>query len=121
MFVIDTNILIYYAAGEPAVVSFFEENKNKIFYIPTIVVAEFLSYSLITPSTAAIFKKFTEQTVIVNLDMPIAELAADIRKLHTVKLADAVIAASAIITRSSLVTRNGKDFKKISELEIVEL
>jgi predicted nucleic acid-binding protein len=46
MFTLDTNIVIYYAAGKKEVIDFMEKNKNSIFYLPSIVIAEFLSYPL---------------------------------------------------------------------------
>ena len=47
MFTFDTNILIYYADGDEKISAFLEKHENEIFYLPTIVVAEFLSYPLL--------------------------------------------------------------------------
>lgn len=118
MFTLDTNAVIYYAAGDKNAVSFLSEHKHEIFYLPSIAVAEFLSYPLIDAHAAAIFKSFSQQTIIINLDFSIAELSAEIKRAHRLKLADAVVAATAISTSSVLITRNIRDFKKIPYLSL---
>ncbi len=119
MIVLDTNILIYYAAGDKAVADLINLHRNEIFYIPTIVVVEFLSYPLITPEAIGAFHQFLSQTVLLHLDLDIAERAAEIRRKYKLALADAVVAASAIATDSALVTRNIRDFKKVRELHMI--
>lgn len=118
MFTLDTNAVIYYAAGDKNAVSFLSEYKHEIFYLPSIAVAEFLSYPLIDSHTIALFRLFSQQTTIVNLDFYIAELSAEIRRTYGLKLADAIVAATAISTASILVTRNISDFKKIPDLSL---
>ncbi len=119
MFTLDTNILIYDAAEDPGIVSFLESHRSDIYYLPSIVVLEFLSYPLILPGGITRFKSFLSQTILLNLDLTIAEQAAEIRRKYRIELADAVIASSAILTNSTLVTRNVKDFKRIKGLSIV--
>ncbi len=119
MYVLDTNILIYQAASDTDITAFFDEHKNDIFYIPSVVVAEFLSYPIITESAISAFKSFVSQLIILNLDFKIAELAAEIRKMYRVKLLDAVVAATALSTNSVLVKKD-LHFKKIKELELFE-
>ena len=118
MYVPDTNILVYHAAGEDTVAAFFSEHRNDIFYVPSIVVAEFLSYPLITESATRAFKSFISQTIIVNLDFALAELAAEVRRKNRVKLMDAVVAATALTTSAMLVTKNTRDFKRIAGLQL---
>jgi hypothetical protein len=119
MSTIDTNFLIYYLAGNERIVSFIERNKNSIYFLPTIVIAEFFSYQLIDEETINKFNDSLSAFVIVNLDEFVARMAADIRREYKVKLSDAIIAASALITNSILLTYNVKDFKKIKELKIL--
>ncbi|WP_256565294.1 PIN domain-containing protein [Dyadobacter chenhuakuii] len=45
--------------------------------------------------------------------------AAEIRKLHNLKLPDAIIAATAMVYNLTLVTRNTKDFSNISGLTLI--
>ena len=44
----------------------------------------------------------------------------DLRKKYKIKLPDAVIAATAIINDFTLITHNIKDFRKITELQIID-
>ena len=97
MYVLDTNVLIYHAAGDTTVAAFFDEHRYDIFYVPSIVVAEFLSYPLITALAVHAFRSFVSQTIVVNLDFLIAEQAATVRRAHKVKLIDAIVAATALI------------------------
>lgn len=119
MFTLDTNVLIYFAAGDVGISDFLAEHRSQIFYVPSIVVAEFLSYPLMTPDAAGRFQDFIRQTILINLDYAIAAAAAGIRRTHRLALADAVIAASALTTKSSLITRNVRDFRKIKGLTII--
>lgn len=119
MYTLDTNILIHRAASEPFAKSFFETHHGDIFYVPSIVVAEFLSYPLIDEVALSAFRSFISQTIIVNLDFRIAELAAEIRRKYRVKLLDAVVGATAFSTNSVLVTKDAH-FRKIKELPMFE-
>lgn len=119
MYTLDTNILVYRAASEPFAKSFFEEHRSDVFYVPSIAIAEFLSYPLINEIAVSAFRSFISQTIIVNLDFRIAKLAAEIRRTYRVKLLDAVVAATAFSTNSVLVTKDAH-FKKIKGLPLFE-
>lgn len=121
MFVLDTNVLIYYAAGDRTVAAFFDLHQREVFYVPSIVALEFLSYPLMTPTVASTFRQFVRQTIMLNLDLPIAERAAEVRRAHRLQLADAVVAASALVTGSVLVTRNIRDFKRVRGLQLAKI
>lgn len=121
MFTLDTNIVIYYAAGDKKVASFLSDNQNEEFYLPSMAAVEFLSYPLIDVRAKTLFRLFAGQTTIISLDYYIAELSAEIRKDYKLKLADAVIAATAISTNSILLTRNIRDFKKVKGLKIMKI
>lgn len=121
MFTVDTNIIIYYAAGDEKVVAFFSKYKEHIFYLPSIVATEFLSYPLVDAHSATIFRLFVQQMTVINLDLQIAELAAGIRKNYKLKLGDSIIAATALSTNSTLLTRNIADFKKVPNLKLLKI
>lgn len=121
MFVLDTNVLIYYAAGNAEIAKFLDLHKQEVIYIPSIVVAEFLSYPLITQEVINRFKQFASQAIILNLDFSIAELAAELRRTFKLKLADGIVAASALVSNSALVTKNIRDFKKVRGLRLAEI
>lgn len=119
MLTLDTNVLIYYAAEDKSTVDFLSSRRYEMVYVPSIAAVEFLSYPLITSQEVILFRSFVSQVIMVNLDFPIAEVAADLRRKHKMSLADSVIAASALLTHSTLVTRNIRDFKKVKELAMV--
>ena len=119
MFIFDTNFLIYYFLGRPEIIEFVENNKDGVFYIPAIVITEFLSYPMLDEKTEGLFRLFLNDLIIVNLDREMAELAGELRKENKMKTIDAVIAASAILTNTTLLTYNLTDFKKIRELKVI--
>jgi predicted nucleic acid-binding protein len=51
MFTFDTNVLIYYFQGRKSTIDFIREHKFDLFFIPSIVITEFLSYPLISKET----------------------------------------------------------------------
>ncbi|MGC8981587.1 MAG: PIN domain-containing protein [Minisyncoccia bacterium] len=111
---------MYYRAGKKEVVNFIEKHKEDLFLIPTIVIAEFLSYPLIDEETILKFEALLKELIIVNLDETIAKKAANLRRKYKIKLYDAIVAASCIVTKSTLLTYNLKDFKKIKELDLIK-
>ena len=120
MFTIDTNILIYYASGDKEITAFLLEklkNKNSLI-IPTIVVAEFLSFPALRPTEQKIFSKLLQELQVCPLSFEIAEQAGYLRKKYKILLADAIIAATTQKTKSILITRNTKHFQKIKEIKI---
>ena len=121
MFVLDTNFLIYYAGGETSVANFFSQHTNDLLYVPSVVITEFLAYPSLSPKDISDFKNVLSNTVIINLDSPLAEIAGNIKREYGLKLADAVLAASAQVTGSTLVTRNVRDFKKVSGLKLLKI
>lgn len=118
MFTVDTNALIYLAAGERKVAEFFtEESKNNAeFFLPTIVIAEYLRYTKLSEQDKQIFFELTNEFIEVDLNRDIAVFASEISKRFSLPLADSVIAATALETDSVLITRNVKDFKKVQDL-----
>ncbi|HRG11375.1 MAG TPA: PIN domain-containing protein, partial [Cyclobacteriaceae bacterium] len=64
-------------------------------------------------------QNFISDSWIFELDQPVKAMAAEIRRKHAIKLADAVIAATALVFDLKLLTRNIEDFNKIDKLEII--
>lgn len=123
MFTLDTNIFIYYAAGDKKVSEFILEKikEGATLIVPTIVVTEFLSFPGLSPKDRKLFSNLLRNLRIIPLDFEIAEKAATLRRKYKRKLGDSVVAATALVTKSKLVTRNILDFKKIPRLSIVSL
>lgn len=66
-----------------------------------------------------VLHSFIRDALIIELEPAIKLKTVDIRKLHTIKLPDAIIAASAQVNNLTLITRNTSDFKNITDLPIV--
>lgn len=54
-----------------------------------------------------------------NLAEDVVLKTIEIRKLYSIKLPDAIIAATALANNLILITRNTADFKKIENLEVL--
>jgi len=119
MFTFDTNALIYYLAGKEGIIDFIEQNKDALYFIPTVVIVEFLSFKELDTKTLILFERFLKDLIIINLDLEIAKKAGELRRNYNLKTIDAIVAASAIITNTTLITYNTRDFQKIRELKII--
>jgi predicted nucleic acid-binding protein len=54
----------------------------------------------------------------VPVDQRVAEEAGRIRRIRSLRLPDALIAATAVVMKRSLYTRNIRDFKKVRRLTL---
>lgn len=111
MYLIDTNIIIYYLAGQEDVVTFLRNHRGKLAISP-ITWMETLSYNF-SQEQEQVVRSFLAEFSVVNLSDSIMEIAVSVRKQKKIKLPDAIIAATAIDQGCILVTRNQKDFKGI--------
>lgn len=123
MFTIDTNILIYSAAGDSKVSDFISQQllENKLLCLSIISLIEFLSFPELTEKDRKFFKNISPYFRTLSVDFEIGMLSADLRRKYRLKLADSIIAATAINTQTTLITRNISDFKKISELKLLAI
>lgn len=109
MYLIDTNIIIYYLEGEQAAISFLRTHRGKL-AISSITWMETLSYPF-TADEEQVVRKFLQEFRLVDVSFSVMELSVELRRKKKMKLPDAVIAASAVHHDLILVTRNHKDFK----------
>lgn len=109
MYLIDTNIIIYYLEGEQAAISFLRNNRGEL-AISSITWMETLSYQF-SPNEEQVVRSFLQEFRMIEINTPVMELSVEIRRKYKIKLPDAIIAASAIDNNLTLVTRNIKDFK----------
>ena len=120
MYLLDTNILIYYFNDD------IPENQTKKisnilkkeFNISIITKMEFLGFRKHTEKTFQKAKEFINYSNSYNLNNNIVDIVIDIRRKYNIKLPDAIIASTALNNDFILVTRNEKDFKVIADLEI---
>ena len=123
MYILDTNVLIYYSKDEDEVVLVVEGlyRKDESVYISAITEAEFFSYAHLSDREAERINSFLKTVTIVPFESRLARLTGLIRKTYGIELADSAIAATALSLNGTLLTRNVRDFKKIPELKVQEV
>ena len=58
---------------------------------------------------------------IIPIDSKIARLAGFVRRNYRLEVPDSIIAATTLFTGSKLIIRNTKHFKKVPNIELVEI
>lgn len=102
----DTNILIDYLNGIPQAreeLGLYEER--------AISIVTWMEVMVGAPAPLAdATRSFLSGFEVIQLEESVAEKAVELRRMHRIKLPDAIIWASADIRGAILVTRNSKDF-----------
>ncbi|MFA6401701.1 MAG: type II toxin-antitoxin system VapC family toxin [Salinivirgaceae bacterium] len=118
----DTNISIYYLQQmfPPAAEKYIDELlKEDQPVISAITEIELLCWKNASEKDLALLHNFINDSMVIELERSIKLKTADIRKMHPIKLPDAIIAATALVYNLTLITRNTKDFDKIEGLEVL--
>lgn len=116
MYLLDTNILVYYLQGIKKVDSFFEIGINTI--ISIISTIELLGKKDLESKEILKLRDFLDTFIIVNLDFEIADKAAILRR-EGIKMGDAIIAATAWHFEAYLVTHDIA-FRKIKKIKVID-
>jgi predicted nucleic acid-binding protein len=117
----DTNTAIYYLQQQfPLNAEQFIDDllKTELPVISAITEIELLCWKTATQNDLQLLHSFIKDAVVIELEQTIKTKTAEIRKLHSIKLPDAIIAATAIVYDLTLITRNTGDFKNISGIKI---
>ncbi|OHA03724.1 MAG: hypothetical protein A3J58_00140 [Candidatus Sungbacteria bacterium RIFCSPHIGHO2_02_FULL_52_23] len=123
MHTLDTNSVIYYLKGLPAVAISIEAiyAQGGAIYISAITEAELFSFSGLTEEESARIDAFLKTVFIVPIDSRIARLMGMIRRVYHLKTPDSAIAATTLFTGSTLLTRNIRDFKRVNEIRVQKI
>lgn len=120
MYLIDTNILIYYFNNNIP-----EEQTKKVenifnnsFNISLITKIEFLGFPRHTDNSFKRAEEFLGYAETYDLSSEIIDRTIKLRRDHKIKLPDAIIAATALNNDFVLVTRNEQDFINIKNIQI---
>ena len=82
--------------------AFVSETMDEDFTISFISYIEYLGYKYATAS----MEEFIALADVIEINKVIIDATIKIRKIHTIKLPDAIIAATAIVYKRILITRN---------------
>ena len=113
-FFADTNFLIYIHEGNKTVEPFLPFN----FAILFISEVELLGYKGITEKDEEKLRSLIQDCLVMEWNFKIKEQTIQLRKNHTIRLPDAIIAASALTLGIPLVTAD-KAFSKITALDLI--
>jgi predicted nucleic acid-binding protein len=117
---LDTNVLVYHVAGDPAATRFLDEIiVRRSFFLSILSVIEFLGWHGHTDDEFLECKELIGLATILPISKEVADKAIELRRAKRIKLADAVIASTALVNNLSLVTTNIRDFKGIRDLQII--
>lgn len=116
-YLIDTNVLIEFQINLLPVEAqeFVASVIDAEFNISVINKIEILGSKSATLDT----KSFIALANVVEIDVNVVDATIELRKIHKIKLPDAIIAATAVVHEFTLVTRNVKDFTNIQQLEVI--
>lgn len=109
-YLLDTNAILYFLAGRLA-----KPLPQGEFYISVISEIELLSYPLLEPADEIKIQDFLADVNIADLNDAIKIQSIQLRRLHRLKLPDALIAATAIVLDATLLT-NDVQLLKVSGL-----
>jgi len=127
MYLVDSDILINFLKGKSQEVKIFKSLQNEFFYINVISVGEIFEGLLGTSNKKKLssFKELLKTFTILNVDLPIMEKFAGLRKLlrkkgELIDNFDLLIASSCLTHNLTLLTNNLSHFKRISGLKIYQ-
>lgn len=118
----DTNTAIYYLQQQfsPVAEKFIDElvaSNQPV--ISAITEIELLCWKTATEKDVALLRNFINDVLVIELEQDIKMKTVELRKAHTIKLPDAIIAATALVYNLVLITRNTTDFKNIQGLQLI--
>lgn len=112
---VDTNIALYFLGGDPVLANLLDQRE---IYISAITEMELLGYPGITEKESERIRDFLNDCQLVEINAAVREKAIEIRRVHNLKLPDAIIAATAFHLNLPLVSADG-DFSRIGDLNFV--
>jgi hypothetical protein len=101
--VLDTNAILYLLGGKLA-----QPLTPALYFVSVISEMELLSYPSLDDAASAQIRRFLSEVTVVELTEEIRELAIGLRRQHTLKLPDAIVAATALSLQAQLVTNDTK-------------
>lgn len=119
MYLLDSNILIYYLEGKKEVRDFVRIQKPPRASISVISITEILAKADLSKKQLAFLQSFLDEFFVINFDSGMAKEAARFKRIYNFLFPDAVLCATAHMLKLSLITRD-KHLGKIKELKIID-
>lgn len=119
MYLVDSNILIYFLDGNKKIEVFFEKYKNSRFLISMVTRFEVLIGAEKSGMSLIGVENYLDLFENVNLDKLIVKEAINLslKFRNKLKFKDLIIAATASVTQSTLVTADS-DFNSLRGLKV---
>lgn len=121
-YLLDTNFVINYFKGifKGEAGKFTDSVINDTTFISIITRMELLSWKLLKAKDEEVINEFISDSIVFSLEETIVKKTISLRKVNTIKLPDAIIAATAIVHDLQLITHNLKDFTNIPGLTVLD-
>ena len=119
--VLDTDIFVDYFRKYAKAEKFFEKlrSEDNITYFSAITEVELISGNECNNfEVKAKLLNFLSNFTKISVNNKIAVKAGDFKRIHGVKMPDAIIAATAFAMKAKLITRNAKDYSRIDEVQV---
>jgi len=110
---VDTNILIYLSQKKLPLNKIADRNVK--LYISVITYMEALGYPFRNQDEQLLMERICAVFEIIQIEQAIVDQVIHIRRLHKVKLPDAIILATATTSKLDLITANINDFQGIND------
>lgn len=119
-FLIDSNSVIDYLGGKmpPDGMAFLSRVVNAGPEVSVITKIEVLGYKA-PPDDDQLLIEFMDVVSVIGLTNDIVLRTIGLRKLHKIKIPDAIIAATALDLSLTLISRNTADFRNIVGLKLI--
>ncbi len=120
-YLLDTNTVIYFLSGINLDITALKKLDSIIrdgSHISIITKLELLGYNFSDEQSEILTKRFTDNSIIYQINSDVQKETIRIRKSSKIKLADAIIAATALANQFTLLTANIADFNNLHGLKI---
>jgi len=115
MYLLDSNIIIYYADKKYACLDIIFEQET--LYVSAITRLEVLGYHRIG-NLKPLFEQLFAEFTVISISNSIIDSAISIRQQKSMSLGDSIIYATALQNDLTIVTRNTKDFYRLENINI---
>lgn len=117
---VDTNIWLYAAAGDPRAVEALDRAAEGPWAgFSAITRLELFGYPKLRAADEASLRSLLACFDEVEVSTSVVDRAIELRQKRRIRVPDAIIAATALVMGAKLVTRNSADFKGVAGLDVV--